>query len=361
MSSPSCLLAPLSSLALLAAGAAAAAPPALGSAAGETRAVRCLLVAPLENASDLPEAAATASQALVSFAGGARERLLSESELRSVFEGTSLELPDGVPPSLAVELAELLGADAVLYGAVEGRGQSLRPSLAVTLGLSLAGSRELLHIVTAPVVPAEGERPLVAVRRAAASAGREAMAFLGGPLPPNGCFDPEWLGRVRRVALSAGAPALPRAPHEASLGAGRAGFLPAAAPATARQAEWAWRLGARDRFVVNGVAFDGRTERLAVEAGLEDLAGALRAAPAVRIRLEGFVDASAHEDLDFRLSLAMAQAAGERLVELGVPRERLSWTGRGGDAPLAPNTSTWGRAGNRRIEAVPLAETAAHP
>jgi outer membrane protein OmpA-like peptidoglycan-associated protein len=358
------------SLALLAAVAAVTANRASPSGPtlpgpSERRAVRCLLVAPLENASDLPDAAGAANQALVSFAGGERSRLLSEGELRAVFQGTALELADGVPPSLAVDLAEVLGADAVLYGAVEGRGRDGRGSLSVTLRLALAGTRDLLVVSTRPVVPESGERPLVAVRRATTEAGREAMALLGGPVPPKGCFDPEELWRVREAALRASPARLAPLPKRAvAAEGGPAAPRPqaqGAPPASARAAEWAWRLGARQRFPVDGVVFDGRSAQLAREGGLEDLAGALKSTPAVRARIEGFVDSSGRQGEDVRLSMRMAEAAGERLVELGVARERLSWAGRGGDAPIFPNFTARGRAGNRRLEVVPLPETASHP
>jgi outer membrane protein OmpA-like peptidoglycan-associated protein len=355
--------------ALLAAAALAAAAPASPAAPArpapsEQRAVRCLLVAPLENASDLPEAAAAANQALVAFAGAERSRLLSEGELRAVFQGTALELADGVPPSLAVDLAEVLGADAVLYGSVEGRGRDERGSLAVSLRLAMAGTRDLLLVSTKPVVLEGGERPLVAVRRAATEAGRDAMALLGGPVPPKGCFDPEDLWRVRQAALRASASRPGPAPIRPAAADGSPAAkptTPAPPPASARAAQWAWRLGARERFSVEGIAFEGRSPQLAREAGLEDLAGALRAAPAVRVRIEGFVDSSGRPEDDLKLSLRMAETAGERLVELGVARERLSWTGRGADAPLFPNFTARGRAGNRRVEVVPLQETASHP
>jgi flagellar motor protein MotB len=52
--------------------------------------------------------------------------------------------------------------------------------------------------------------------------------------------------------------------------------------------------------------------------------------------------------------MAMAQAAGQRLVILGVNRERVSWAGRGGERPLLPNFTARGRAANRRLEVVVL-------
>ena len=247
---------------------------------------------------------------------------------------------------------------------MEGRGRDGRCSLSVTLRLALAGTRDLLVVSTRPVVPEAGERPLVAVRRAATEAGRDAMALLGGPVPPKGCFDPEELWKVREAALRASPSRPGSSPARPAADGGLAAAQPAATvapPASARAAQWAWRLGARERVPVEGVAFDGRSSQLSREAGLEDLAGALRATPAVRVRIEGFVDSSGRPDEDVRLSMRMAEAAGERLVELGVARERLSWTGRGGDAPLFPNFTARGRAGNRRVEVVPLSETASHP
>jgi outer membrane protein OmpA-like peptidoglycan-associated protein len=355
------------SSALLAAAALAAATPGLSAEPAAQpgpphgRVVRCLLLAPLENASNIPEAAEAANDGLVSFARGERDRLLSERELRAVFQDTALELSPGVPPSLAVSLAELLGADAVLYGTVEGHGGEPPSTLTVSLRVAIAGSRDLLVATSRPVAAREGERALVAVRRASADAGREAMAVLGGPLPATGCFDPELLRQVREAAFRAspglagpapsGSPPPPRAaPPQAP-----------SPPPPPRTALWTSRIGSRERFPIEGIAFDGRSPSLSWRAGLEDLARALLAVPAARVRLEGFVDSSGRTDEDRRLSMRMAEAVGERLVDLGVARERLSWSGRGADEPLYPNFTARGRAGNRRVEVVPLAETASLP
>jgi len=78
----------------------------------------------------------------------------------------------------------------------------------------------------------------------------------------------------------------------------------------------------------------------------------MAAAPDVGVRLEGFVAATADPDKDAQLSMAMAQAAGQKLVELGVSRDRITWAGRGGEKPLLPNFTARGRAANRRIEVV---------
>jgi outer membrane protein OmpA-like peptidoglycan-associated protein len=132
----------------------------------------------------------------------------------------------------------------------------------------------------------------------------------------------------------------------------QASAAPRAQPSTPRQAEWARRLAAGERVVVDDVAFSGRTADLLRDGGLADLAIALAASPGVAVRLEAFVDTTSDRPADDRLSGAMAHAAAERLLQLGVERTRLTWAGRGGESPLLPNFTARGRATNRRVEVV---------
>jgi outer membrane protein OmpA-like peptidoglycan-associated protein len=320
---------------------------------------RCLLVAPFENASDVALAAEAATSALLAGVDPARARVFPIPELREVFRDTPLELPAGIAPSLALELAELVGADAAVYGIVEGGGNGADPHLLVSVRVAVAGDHRLLFARTAVVRAGPGEAPEDAVRREAADLARPMLARLGDPGRKQ-CFDPERTRALRRFALSeprqarpepvpaASAPATPATP------APEARAAPAARvqPGTPRQADWARRLAAGDRIVVDDVAFSGRTDELLRDGGLADLAIALAASPAVAVRLEAFVDATADRAADGQLSGAMARAAGERLLQLGVERARLSWTGRGGESPLLPNFTARGRATNRRIEVV---------
>jgi OmpA family len=115
---------------------------------------------------------------------------------------------------------------------------------------------------------------------------------------------------------------------------------------------WVDRLHPGARFSVEGIAFDGRGGTLAHGDGLSELAAALREAPWVHVRLEGFVDSSGDPEGDVRLSATMAREAAERLVALGVGPARVSWSGRGGDSPLLPNFTARARAANRRVEVV---------
>jgi outer membrane protein OmpA-like peptidoglycan-associated protein len=120
-----------------------------------------------------------------------------------------------------------------------------------------------------------------------------------------------------------------------------------------RQAEWLTRLQAGDRVLVEELTFGGRTAQFEKELGLSDVAALLAVAPSLKLRIEGFVDATSDPDGDLRLSMEMARATGKRLIELGITRDRLTWAGRGGESPILPNFTARGRMANRRIELAP--------
>lgn len=334
--------------------------PELKSA--ELARVRCLLIAPFENGSDAPLAADAATGALISEVDATRTRAFPVSELRALFRDTPLELPSGFGPSLALELAELLGADAVLYGSVEGRSRGAAPELLVTIHLALTADHRLLFAQTALVTPATDERTESAVRRAVLHAARPALARLGDTGKKR-CFDAERTRELRKLALAQQGPEarpghlapavpLPNPPPVAAPPAPPSS--PQAArtmPRTPRQADWANRLAAGQRFVLEDVAFAGRSAVLERDGGLADLAVALVSQPAVNVQLEGFVDATSDHSGDHKLSLSMAQVAAQRLADLGVARSRVSWGGRGGEGPRLPNFTARGRAANRRVEA----------
>jgi len=319
--------------------------------------VRCLVVAPFENASDSPLAAGAATRALLSWIDAGRTEVLPVETLRALFEDTPLELPEGISGATALELAELLGGDAALHGTVEGRAHDREPSLLVTVRLALAGQRDLVFATTVTVVPQPGEALDAAVRRAVLERARPMLDRLGAP-GRRQCFP-----RHRRDALRAAAGEL-RPPAPLPAPAARAvpappRPAPPAAPAgpraalrTPRQRDWARLLAEGGRVVLQDVTFTGRTAVLAREAGLSDLAVVLGASPGLQVRLEGFVDTSGDPALDARLSADMARAASQRLVDLGVEAGRLVAAGRGGEAPILPNFTVRGRAANRRVEVV---------
>jgi outer membrane protein OmpA-like peptidoglycan-associated protein len=316
--------------------------------------VHCLLVAPLENASDEPLVAEAATGALAAALDRERIRIFPIGDLRALFERTSLELPEGVSEPVAVELGELLGADAVLYGTVSGRARTAAPEVTLTVRLAAAGGHETLFLRSVRVVPAPGEVFVEASRRAALEAAATMIDQLGSR-GPRTCFERARVERVRALARrQAGAAAVATRADPASTVSPAAAASPWRASLSPRQEAWAAKLSAGERFVVEDVAFAGRSPLLDREEGLSDLALALAATPHARVRLEGFVDAGVSEDDDLHLSMELARTAGRRLVELGVPRDRVTWAGRGREEPLAPGFTARGRLANRRVEVVVL-------
>jgi outer membrane protein OmpA-like peptidoglycan-associated protein len=329
--------------------------------AAELARVRCLLVTPFENASNAPYAAGAATGALLAGVSATGTRVFPVKELREIFRDTPIELPEGVPPALAMELAQLVGADAAIYGTVEGRDAGGPAGLIVSLRLALSPSRELLYASTFAVSPRPGESIESAVRRSLAEATHEMFLRLGG-FRGGTCFDRKRLEELRALALEQGAAKLAAAPAAAAppppppAPAAKPTPAPPPRPAafTQRQRDWSRLLAERQSFLVEDVGFAGRTSQLQRDSGLADLAIALAATPDARVAIEGHVDATTDAVEDSRLSLAMAQAAVDRLVELGVARGRLQVVARGSDSPRLPNFTVRGRAANRRIEAVGL-------
>lgn len=434
--------------------------------------VRCLLVAPFENASDDPLAAEAATGTWVSGIDPNRTSVYPIGELRAVFKDTSLELPEGVSPSLALELAELIGADAALYGAVEGRSRGPDAALTITLRLAATGARDLLFARVVELTPRPDEPVADQVRRAILDASAPLLERLGVP-GRKACFDRQRTDRLRLMAIageqralhppsppvtasvpappppassiasapppdpaqslppppeppqvaeigtveilapfprsprsrlpvreesaadlpeselpkapeppatvatpppppppSAAAPEPPPAPapplpkqkaprKETKVASVKApppvdsGSPPARKSLTVRQADLLTKLQRGARILVADVGFEARTARIEREGGLRDVAAAMAVATGLKLRIEGFVDASNDPDGDLRLSMEMARACGKRLIELGVARDQITWAGRGGESPILPNFTARGRMSNRRIELVP--------
>lgn len=434
--------------------------------------VRCLLVAPFENASDDPLAAEAVTGAFVSGIDAGRTSIYPISELRALFKDTSLELPEGVSPSLALELGELIGADAALYGAVEGRSRGDDAELTLTLRLAATGARDLLFSRVVELRPASDQPLADQVRRAVLEASAPLLERLGVP-GRKACFDRQRTDRLRLMAIAGEQRALyppgrpvtaplpaapppeaavvattngkaqpqpseplptppppPEPPQVAEIGdieilapltktprsgqpvkvesaadlpepvvpapppkvaeapaaaepeAEPSASVPAAKEARAqkapkkpekkklvvadatpppdiatpkktlsvRQADWLTRIQKGGRVLLGEVVFAGRTSQLEREGGLKDVVALMNVAPNLKLRVEGFVDATNDVDGDLRLSMEMARAVGRKLIELGVARDRLTWAGRGGDAPMLPNFTARGRMTNRRVE-----------
>ncbi|MEM6724841.1 MAG: OmpA family protein [Bacteroidota bacterium] len=72
--------------------------------------------------------------------------------------------------------------------------------------------------------------------------------------------------------------------------------------------------------------------------------------PSYQIKIEGHTDAIGSESTNQRLSEARAKAVQDYLIENGIDPARISYEGFGERFPIALNSSTNGRALNRRVE-----------
>jgi OmpA-OmpF porin, OOP family len=85
---------------------------------------------------------------------------------------------------------------------------------------------------------------------------------------------------------------------------------------------------------------------------LDEVAAALKAAPRIKVRVEGHTDGRGNRLLNTRLSQARADSVRAYLIGKGVAAERLEAKGFGPDQPIETNKTAAGREKNRRVEFV---------
>jgi outer membrane protein OmpA-like peptidoglycan-associated protein len=85
---------------------------------------------------------------------------------------------------------------------------------------------------------------------------------------------------------------------------------------------------------------------------LDEVASALKKMPDRTLLIEGHTDAVGSEEKNIELSERRAKAVRDYLVSKGVPGERVTTQGVGKSRPIADNSTTEGRALNRRVEIV---------
>ncbi len=97
-----------------------------------------------------------------------------------------------------------------------------------------------------------------------------------------------------------------------------------------------------DRATIRPVSFDI----------LNQVASIMRAHPEVRIEVQGHTDSRGADRRNLRLSDARAHSVRDFLIQAGVEPARLTARGFGETSPIESNSTTSGRAANRRVEFV---------
>jgi OmpA-OmpF porin, OOP family len=110
----------------------------------------------------------------------------------------------------------------------------------------------------------------------------------------------------------------------------------------------------KDGFIALYINFDtGKSDLKADgEATVKEIAAMLKAAPTMKVSIEGHTDNVGTAASNLKLSEARAKSVMDAVVKAGIAKDRLSSKGLGQTTPIADNRSDDGKAKNRRVELV---------
>ena len=105
-------------------------------------------------------------------------------------------------------------------------------------------------------------------------------------------------------------------------------------------------------FTFDRLEFETDSARLTASATeqLRNVAGILRAYPAVKVKIGGYTDNTADAAHNLELSQARASAAMQQIVAMGIDATRVAAEGYGEQHPVADNSTPEGRQRNRRVD-----------
>jgi OOP family OmpA-OmpF porin len=108
------------------------------------------------------------------------------------------------------------------------------------------------------------------------------------------------------------------------------------------------------KFVTTGIKFDVNKSTIKAESigTINYVVTMLNENPGLRFTVEGHTDSDGDENHNLKLSEARAKAVMEKLIELGIAKDRLAFKGHGESKPMAGNDTPEGKAQNRRVEFV---------
>lgn len=114
------------------------------------------------------------------------------------------------------------------------------------------------------------------------------------------------------------------------------------------------RMMSDGKFITYGITFDVGKSVIKPESmgEINRIVQLMNENPSLKFSVEGHTDSTGNATSNQKLSEARAAAIVDKLVELGIARNRLSSVGKGQNSPLADNSTDEGRAKNRRVEFV---------
>ena len=116
------------------------------------------------------------------------------------------------------------------------------------------------------------------------------------------------------------------------------------------------RMMSDGKFVTYGITFDVGKSTIKPESmgEINRIVQLMNENPTLKFSVEGHTDSTGNAASNQTLSEQRSQAIVDKLVELGIAKDRLTAVGKGQNSPIADNTTDEGRAKNRRVEFVKM-------
>lgn len=117
------------------------------------------------------------------------------------------------------------------------------------------------------------------------------------------------------------------------------------------------KLVTEGKFVTRGITFDVNSDKIKAESygSMKEIAQVLNENPTLKVKIIGHTDSDGNATSNVELSKKRALAVKNTLAsEFGVDASRLETDGKGAAEPSEPNTTTEGKANNRRVEFIKL-------
>ena len=108
------------------------------------------------------------------------------------------------------------------------------------------------------------------------------------------------------------------------------------------------------KIIVNGIKFDVNKATLKPESmgPINRIYKLMQKQPDLKFSVEGHTDSDGSDAVNLKLSKARAKTVMNKLIEMGIDKSRLKYTGYGESKPIDNNSTPEGKANNRRVEFV---------
>ena len=116
------------------------------------------------------------------------------------------------------------------------------------------------------------------------------------------------------------------------------------------------RMMSDGKFITYGITFDVGKATIKPESigEINRIVQLMTENPDLKFSVEGHTDSTGNAASNQTLSEQRSQAIVDKLVELGIAKDRLTAVGKGQNSPIADNSTDEGRAKNRRVEFVKM-------